>query len=65
MHDGKNQSVGKGHTKRFGGLGCGPLVANPCCRPSNTSLDVCIFAHFKVNCEVMPPCTFANLISNE
>jgi len=27
------------------------------------SLDVCIFAHLKVNCEVMPLRSFANLLS--
>jgi len=27
---GKNQSVGKGHTKWLGGPGCGPPVAHPC-----------------------------------
>jgi len=31
MHDGKNQSVGKGHTKCLGGPGCGPRAA--CCTP--------------------------------
>ena len=25
-----------------------------------TCLDVCIFPHFKVNCEVIPLCSFAN-----
>jgi len=30
------------------------------CRHTNKSLDVCIFAHFKLNCEVMPLRTFAN-----
>jgi len=28
---GKNQSVGKGHTKWLGGPGCGPRAA--CCTP--------------------------------
>jgi len=29
---GKNQSVGKGHTKWLGGPACGPPVAHPCAR---------------------------------
>jgi len=29
MHDGQNQSVGKGHTEWLGGPGCGPPVAHP------------------------------------
>jgi len=36
---GKNQSVGKGHTKWLGGAGCGPRAA--CCTSLLWKLEKC------------------------
>jgi len=39
---------------------CSKKVEKHCCTDKESGVDICISARFKVNCEVMPLCSFAN-----